>query len=55
MEVLKKLKIMHPYYLVIPLLDICQKKTIIQIDVCTPILTAEIFTKSRYGSNLSVS
>ena len=46
----KKLKTKHPYYLVIPLLDIYQKKTIIQTDVCTPMFTAEIFTKSRYGS-----
>ena len=46
----KKLKTKHPYYLVISLLDIYQKKTIIQTDVCTLMLIAEIFTKSRYGS-----
>ena len=44
---LKKLKIEPPYDPAIPLLGINPEKTIIQIDTCTPMFTAALFTIAR--------
>ena len=52
---LKKLKIEILFDPGIPLLGICPKKTTseIQKDMCTPMFTAALFTRARYGSNPS--
>jgi len=42
----KKLKIELPYDPAIPLLDICPEKNMIQKDICTPVITAALFTIS---------
>ena len=44
---LKKLKIKLPYHPAIPVLDICPKKTVIQNDACTPVLTAALLTIAK--------
>ena len=44
---LKKLKIELPYDPAIPLLGIYPEKTIIQKDICTPMLIAALFTIAR--------
>ena len=44
---LKKLKIGLPYDPAIPLLGIYPEKTIFQIDICTPMFTAALFTLVR--------
>ena len=44
---LRKLKIDLPYDPTIPLLDIYSEKTIIQIDICTPLFIAALFTTVR--------
>ena len=44
---LKKLKIELPYDPAIPLLGIYAEKTVIQIDTCTPMFTAALFTIAR--------
>ena len=44
---LKKLKIELPYNPAIPLLNIYPEKTIIQIDTCTALFTAALFTITR--------
>ena len=53
---LKKLKIELPYDAVIPLPDICSKKTKILIpkDICTSMFCCSILLQARYESNLSV-
>jgi len=50
-RVLKKLKIEMPYDLLIPLLDIYQKKikTLIQKDTRTPLFIATLFTMAKIG------
>ena len=44
---LRKLNIKLPYDLAISLLGIFSEKTIIQIDTCTPVFIAALFTKAR--------
>ena len=44
---LKKLKVELPYDPAIPLLGIYPEKTIIQIDTCTPMFIATLFTIAR--------
>ena len=44
---LKKLKIELPYDPAIPLRGICQEKTIIRKDTCTPMFIAALFTVAR--------
>ena len=44
---LKKLKIELPYDSIILLLGIYPEKTLIQIDTCTPMFTAALFTVSK--------
>ena len=44
---LRKLKIVLPYNLVIPLLGIYPDKTIIKKDTCTPLLIAALFTIAK--------
>ena len=46
-RVLKKLKIEWPYDPAIQLLGIYPEKTIIQNDICTPMLIAALFTTAR--------
>ena len=43
----RKLNIKLPYDLAISLLGIFSEKTIIQIDTCTPVFIAALFTKAR--------
>ena len=44
---LRKLKIELPYDPAVPLLGICQEKTIIQKDICIPMFTAALFTIAK--------
>ena len=48
---LKKLKIEIPYDPAITLLGKYQQKNIIQKDTCTPMITAALFTITKYESN----
>ena len=48
---LKKLKIEIPYDPAITLLGMYQQKNIIQKDTCTPMITAALFTITKYESN----
>ena len=44
---LRKLKIELPYDPAIPLLDIYPDKTVIQNNICTPIVIAALFTTAK--------
>ena len=48
---LKKLKIEVLYDPAITLLGMYQQKNIIQKDTCTPMITAALFTITKYESN----